>query len=362
MSKASGGARRGGAGRGHGDSDDVLARLARLGDAPPAVEEAAPTLPPIVEAEPTFPPLERPSELPPEDPEPAAVARPDAAEVVELTSSSPASLSASTLTTSVVAPVMAPVALVVPDPSLPTDSAVSTATVTALAPAIEPNAADQSPASAAALLDPPAPVTDLAPAPVVPVVPVEVPVVAVPEAAPSEAPNEPGADASPTGGVTLPLRRLKAPLVFRRAKPRVRRVTRVVRHVDTWSVFKVALVFNVVLYLCCLTSGVLLWNVAHATGTIDNVEKFFEQFGWERFEFKGGEIYHNAWIAGMFVAVGLTGFAVLLATVFNLITDLVGGIRVSVLEEEVVARDERGTNPNRMAVLSRLERFGRGGR
>ena len=96
------------------------------------------------------------------------------------------------------------------------------------------------------------------------------------------------------------------------------------------------------LYLVCLTSGVLLWNVAHATGTVDNVEKFFEQFGWESFEFKGGEIYHNAWIGGLFVSIGLTGFAVLMATLFNLITDLVGGIRVSVLEEEVVVK-QRGT-------------------
>lgn len=123
-----------------------------------------------------------------------------------------------------------------------------------------------------------------------------------------------------------------------RRRPRVRRVTRVVRHVDTWSVFKVALVFNIVLYGVCLTAGVLLWNVAYATGTIDNVEQFFEQFGWSEFQFKGDQIFHNAWIGGLFVAVGLTGFVVLVATMFNLITDLVGGIRVSVLEEEVIAR------------------------
>ncbi|MEX1104701.1 MAG: DUF3566 domain-containing protein [Ilumatobacteraceae bacterium] len=133
-------------------------------------------------------------------------------------------------------------------------------------------------------------------------------------------------------------RQTPRPVTFQRRKPRVRRVTRVVRHVDTWSIFKVALVFNAVLYLVCLTAGVLLWNVANSTGTVDNIEKFFEQFGWERFEFKGGELYHNLWIGGLFVAVGLTGLAVLLATIFNLITDLVGGIRVSVLEEEVIAR------------------------
>jgi hypothetical protein len=147
-------------------------------------------------------------------------------------------------------------------------------------------------------------------------------------------------------GPVLATRPLHRPIRFRRAaKPRVRRVTRVVRHVDTWSVFKVALVFNVFFYAVALVAGVLLWQVAYATGTIDNVEKFFEGFGWETFKFNGGQIFHNAWIAGLFVAVGFTGLAVLLATLFNLITDLVGGVRFSVLEEEVQTRVQRGTVP-----------------
>jgi len=149
-------------------------------------------------------------------------------------------------------------------------------------------------------------------------------------------------DVSKIGSI-LDTRPLHRPVHFRRApKPRVRRVTRVVRHVDSWSVFKVALVFNVFFYAVALVAGVLLWQVAYATGTIDNVEKFFEGFGWETFDFNGGQIFHNAWIAGLFVAIGLTGLAVLLATLFNLITDLVGGIRLSVLEEEVQTRAERG--------------------
>jgi hypothetical protein len=149
-------------------------------------------------------------------------------------------------------------------------------------------------------------------------------------------------------GPVLDSRPLRRPIQFRRApKPRVRRVTRVVRHVDTWSVFKVAMVFSVFFYAVTMVAGVLLWQVAYATGTIDNVEKFFEGFGWETFKFNGGQIYHNAWIAGLFVAVGLTGLVVLMATLFNLITDLVGGVRFSVLEEEVRSRVERGTAPMR---------------
>jgi len=150
---------------------------------------------------------------------------------------------------------------------------------------------------------------------------------------------------------TMPIDEVPAPLVRQVRRPRVRRVTRVIRHVDTWSVFKVALVFSLFMYAVCLTAGVLLWQVAQNTGTVDNIERFFETFGWETFELKGGELYHNAWVGGLFLAVGLTGLLVLAATVFNLITDLVGGIRVSVLEEEVVEREPRPRR--RLSVFSR---------
>jgi hypothetical protein len=144
---------------------------------------------------------------------------------------------------------------------------------------------------------------------------------------------------------------LNVPRILGR-KPRVRRVTRVVRHVDPWSVFKIAIVANALIYLIVLVAGVLLWNVANATGTVDNVERFFESFGWATFEFNGGEIYHSAWTAGIFLVIGFTGLAVLAATMFNLITDLVGGMRFTVLEEEVV---EARTSPMRRFVVRRSE-------
>jgi hypothetical protein len=118
----------------------------------------------------------------------------------------------------------------------------------------------------------------------------------------------------------------------------VRRVTRVIRDVDPWSALKVGLVFHFVLYLTLLVASVLLWSVASATGTIDNIERFLESFGWESFQFDGSALFINTLILGLFGVVLLTALWVLAATVFNLITDLVGGIRVSVLEEEVVIK------------------------
>ena len=136
-------------------------------------------------------------------------------------------------------------------------------------------------------------------------------------------------------------------------RPRVRRVTRVVRHVDPWSVFKVAIVFNLVLYVVLLTAGVLLWNVAYATGTVDNLERFFESFGWSTFEFDGGAIFHARGSPGCSASIGLTGAAVLAATLFNLITDLVGGVRMTVLEEEVSRAHDGADAPLRRAPARR---------
>ena len=121
-----------------------------------------------------------------------------------------------------------------------------------------------------------------------------------------------------------------------KSAPRIRRVIRVVRDIDPWSVFKIGLIFHFVIYLIVLVALVLLWSVASATGTIDNIQQFMKSFGWESFQFKGGQLFVNVTILGLLAVVLGTALWVLAATIFNLITDLVGGIRVTVLEEEVV--------------------------
>lgn len=124
--------------------------------------------------------------------------------------------------------------------------------------------------------------------------------------------------------------------------PRVRRVTRVIREIDPWSAFKVGLAFHLVVYFTVLIASVLLWSVASATGTIDNIERFLMSFGWESFQFHGWTLLLNEVLLGLLFVALLTIVWVLAATMFNLITDLVGGIRVSVLEEEVLVSTVEG--------------------
>ena len=122
----------------------------------------------------------------------------------------------------------------------------------------------------------------------------------------------------------------------RSSRPRLRRVTRVVRDIDVWSVFKVGVVFHLVLYVVVLVAAALVWSVAASTGTIDNVENFFESFGWETFTFNGRSLFVDFAMLGLLTALLGTAAWVIGAVMFNLITELVGGVRVSVLEEEVV--------------------------
>ena len=124
--------------------------------------------------------------------------------------------------------------------------------------------------------------------------------------------------------------------------PRVRRVTRVIREIDPWSAFKVGLAFHLVVYFTVLIASVLLWSVASATGTIDNIERFLMSFGWESFQFHGWTLLMNEILLGLLLVALLTIVWVLGATMFNLITDLEGGIRVSVLEEEVLVSSVEG--------------------
>ena len=129
--------------------------------------------------------------------------------------------------------------------------------------------------------------------------------------------------------------------------PRVRRVSRVIREIDPITTLKVGVVFHLVAYVTALVALVLLWSVASATGTIDNIESFLESFGWETFVFNGRQLFVNVMFFGLFLAALGTILWVLGVVVFNLIADLVGGVRVTVLEEEVTSTSVEGDKKRR---------------
>jgi hypothetical protein len=120
-------------------------------------------------------------------------------------------------------------------------------------------------------------------------------------------------------------------------KMQARKVHRLVRHVEPWSVLKISLIFFFCIWVILLTAAVLLWQVASSSGIIDNVESFIEEiFALEEdsFAFEAGQMFRAYAVGGLVMVVAATGFTVLLAVLFNLISDLTGGVRVTVVEEE----------------------------
>ena len=112
-----------------------------------------------------------------------------------------------------------------------------------------------------------------------------------------------------------------------------RKVRRILRHVSPWSVFKFSLLFYLCVWLIILIAGVILWRVGQEAGAIANVETFYAKATGEvTFELDGRSVFRAAASAGVILVMAGTAFTVMLSVLFNLITDLTGGVRMTVVE------------------------------
>src|SRR4051812_20870420 len=152
------------------------------------------------------------------------------------------------------------------------------------------------------------------------------------------APGDPApVSVDPTGDAAAPAapHRLSRRERKKLGRLRARKVHRVVRHVDPWSVLRLSLLFYFCLFVVVMVAGTLLYNVAGAAGTIESIESFIKDIGaFKTFSFKGGTIFRASLLAGLVLVIAGTALNVLLAVLFNLISDVVGGVRITVIEEE----------------------------
>jgi len=117
----------------------------------------------------------------------------------------------------------------------------------------------------------------------------------------------------------------------------IRRVRRVLRRIDIWSLFR----FAFLLYLCALVvflaSAVGLWLVASSAGAIPSIESFITQlFALKRFRFQAHQLFLGTVGIGLVLMFVATLFTVIAGVLYNLISDVVGGIELTVLEEEPI--------------------------
>ncbi len=235
-----------------------------------------------------------------------------------------------------------------------------------------------------------------------------------PPAAPTLAPGAPAAAVPPTDAppkVTAPTARRRflddpdpdAPRAPRPQRVRHRKVRRIVRHIEPWSVLKISVLFFASIFLIICVASAVLWNVARSAGAIDDVESFVTSLGFgncediegdtattpettttidgsqpqlggssttastvaevgdERssipdedgecaegqrlvggFKFEDQRIFQSFALFGFVLVLSGAATSVVLALLFNLISDLTGGVRVTVLEEEPAAARRPG--------------------
>jgi Transmembrane domain of unknown function (DUF3566) len=187
----------------------------------------------------------------------------------------------------------------------------------------------------------------------------------------------------------------------RSGRVRARKVHRIVRHVEPWSVLKLSVLFYAAVFLIVCVASALLWGAARGSGAVDNVESFITSVGGfgnceptdgegaatttsvagdpttvaadqvvdptasttvpdlgatgvtapgdeeecrpgERlvgeFKFEDGRIFQAFALGGIVLVLAGSAANVVLVLLFNLMSDLTGGVRVTVLEEDPPAR------------------------
>jgi Transmembrane domain of unknown function (DUF3566) len=191
-------------------------------------------------------------------------------------------------------------------------------------------------------------------------------------------------------------------------KVRARKVHRIVRHVDPWSVLKISVLFFLSIFLIICVASAVLWNAARSAGAIDDVESFITSLGFGNcedieggagttptttttpidgsqpqvvggasttvpaavdpaeqrstipdedgkcaegqrlvggFKFEDARIFESFALGGVVLVLSGAAFSVVMALLFNLISDLTGGVRVTVLEEEPAPRRTGSPTP-----------------
>lgn len=146
----------------------------------------------------------------------------------------------------------------------------------------------------------------------------------------------------------------------------VRYITHRLRHLSLWSVFKLAGLLYVCLFFALLVATVLLWNVGRATGAVDQVESFVSGMGsygecvpeeglapgteFDRdedckqgnvrigmFELDGGVVFRSALFGGLVLVIAATVATVLVTILFNLLNEITGGVRYTLIREPTAA-------------------------
>jgi hypothetical protein len=165
------------------------------------------------------------------------------------------------------------------------------------------------------------------------------PVPPIPQAVTGSAPAAAGAAPAATVGPTDKGRaRGRGPAKVGGRGPRRARLQ--LRHVDIWSAFKISLVLSVALFFIWMVAVGVLYGVLGGLGVFDTLNELFGQLGTASGSEAGGDVvtpgvvFGGAALIGAINIVLMTALCTVGTFIYNLCSDLVGGLELTLSERD----------------------------
>jgi hypothetical protein len=121
-----------------------------------------------------------------------------------------------------------------------------------------------------------------------------------------------------------------------RAEPspaRSRQARVVLRKVGPWSVVKISFLFYLCVMLVIVGAMMILYAILGAIGALDSVTRLIRDlFADQSFEIHGGWLFSRGLSIGLALVVLWTLINVFIVFLYNLLSDIVGGIEVTLSE------------------------------
>lgn len=117
-----------------------------------------------------------------------------------------------------------------------------------------------------------------------------------------------------------------------------RRVDLAIARVDAWTVMKVSFLLSVALGIAMVIGTAVLWFMVDGMHVFSTIEEFLKTIGAQKFTslldyLRLPKVLSYATIVSVSNVVLLTATATLGAMLYNVIASLVGGIKVSLMDE-----------------------------
>jgi Transmembrane domain of unknown function (DUF3566) len=134
-------------------------------------------------------------------------------------------------------------------------------------------------------------------------------------------------------------RRARRPLSDLPPGPRRTRVE--IRRIGIWSVFKFSLLFSFCGMLIVFLALLIIYLILQAAGALDSLERLLGYFvdtgeisnrGPEPVHINGAVVFTYIFLGGCLLAAVWSGITTVVALIYNLISDILGGIEVTLSE------------------------------